>query len=768
MGALYDSLCYRYPVAKLTAGGSYGNPDCFARTDAQSGLDGLWLAATNEWLCGVVAPSWRTLAGRVAEGATLLPTETEFWPGHQATTFVGPGVTARLRVFVPYGAPPGQCAQVYFGVEVTAEAPVTVELAWDIRWPAFLSPIHSKQPERAQWQKRLQQWQEGPLACATTRPIRYARYDTTVGDPQEARVFGAALDPVARETSEPGRLRLTYHLAAAPGAPIRQGWLLAAGAGGFSAVRAAYAAAPAWADALAATQAALEAELGTAHLRVPNPVISRGLQWAKMNTLRVQHQYRYGVAFTNDPPQDIVVVRDCAWYGLGADWLSPGFVRAMFDLLLAHGREPGGGMTEYIHADSGAREDYALNVNDDTPLFVVAAQHHYAVTGDAAFLDQVYPAVRAACDWLLSQRRDGLVWCQGEGTDVWGNATWRNIIPGYRLAGAVTEINSLTVWALGCAAALAGSAGAPDDAARWREAEAALRAAIAGQLRNEPAHAYLLNRDEDGAHTDLTADLVFPVLAGVAEGAEAAALLDRLYSADFYTPFGIHTVGKAEAAYHPSYGYGLLGGLWPNLTAWVAFAGRHAYPARLAEMMDHLYALCEPADPRAGGRLVPSEFPEWFHGETYQSLGMAMSPWMPPTYLWLGIEGLAGVRPTPAGLEVAPNLPPEWTWMALRALPYRGGRVSFFAHAGRLYSTAPLISPWPVEVFATDASDEVTVEGPFTALALGGPGGGAVLVMASAAGQGAVRWGAARQAVALAAGEAVVLRFAPPESAPGA
>jgi hypothetical protein len=31
-----------------------------------------------------------------------------------------------------------------------------------------------------------------------------------------------------------------------------------------------------------------------------------------------------------------------------------------------------------------------------------------------------------------------------------------------------------------------------------------------------------------------------------------------------------------------------------------------------------------------------------------------------------------------------------------------------------------------------------------------------------------VRWGAARQAVALAAGEAVVLRFAPPESAPGA
>jgi hypothetical protein len=41
-------------------------------------------------------------------------------------------------------------------------------------------------------------------------------------------------------------------------------------------------------------------------------------------------------------------------------------------------------------------------------------------------------------------------------------------------------------------------------------------------------------------------------------------------------------------------------------------------------MMAHLYALCEVPEPRAGGHMAQGEFPEWFHGETYESLGMAM------------------------------------------------------------------------------------------------------------------------------------------------
>ena len=53
----------------------------------------------------------------------------------------------------------------------------------------------------------------------------------------------------------------------------------------------------------------------------PDPVVNRGMQWSKVTMERVRHRFRAGEAFTNDPPQDIVVMRDLAWYTLGMDSL---------------------------------------------------------------------------------------------------------------------------------------------------------------------------------------------------------------------------------------------------------------------------------------------------------------------------------------------------------------------------------------------------------------------------------------------------------------
>jgi glycogen debranching enzyme len=558
--------------------------------------------------------------------------------------------------------------------------------------------------------------------------------------------------------SEPARARLVYALHLTPGRAVTLPFTLVAGAGGEGALRAVLAALPDWATALAGTQAAYEAILTTALLHTPDARINRGLGWAKANTVRVQHQYRQGVGFTNDPPQDIVVVRDCAWYALGADWLTPDFVQAMNTLLLQYGIEDGGKLTEYLHADTGQREDYALNINDDTPLFVVAAAHHYAVSGAGAFLERVYPVVRAACAWILAQRQEGLVWCTVQGSDVWGNATWRNIIPGYTLVGAVTEINALCAWALREAAALALAAGQAADAATWRAAAVDLDAAINTRLGTSDG-LYLLNLHAGGANPTRTADLVFPVLGGVAEPERAERILDLLYGPSFYTPYGIHTVAADEAEYHPNFGHGLMGGLWPNLTAWVAFAGRARYPDRLAAMMSSLYALCEVADPAAEGHLVPGEFPEWFDGETLESRGMAMSPWMPPTYVWLGVEGLAGVTPRPDGLVINPNLPPDWGWLALRNLPYRGGRLSCFVHGGRLHTTLPVESALPQTVYAADVSDELAVTGGLLAVALAGDSGVTVLVGTTEATEGTVRYGRQSETVRLRAGESTLLQW---------
>ncbi len=62
------------------------------------------------------------------------------------------------------------------------------------------------------------------------------------------------------------------------------------------------------------------------------------------------------------------------------------------------------------------------------------------------------------------------------------------------------------------------------------------------------------------------------MLFGVAGPQERRAILSRLNEADFVTPVGLRTISTADAWYFPSYGFGLLGGVWPDLTLWFAVA----------------------------------------------------------------------------------------------------------------------------------------------------------------------------------------------------
>ena len=93
----YGNLSYSYPVAKLWSGASFGSRACFARTDRLTNLDGFWLAANNQWLCGKFDLRIE------ADGQPVAAASTSFYPGHQQTTFSAPGLSA--------GAPwRGRCA----------------------------------------------------------------------------------------------------------------------------------------------------------------------------------------------------------------------------------------------------------------------------------------------------------------------------------------------------------------------------------------------------------------------------------------------------------------------------------------------------------------------------------------------------------------------------------------------------------------------------------------------------------------------------------
>lgn len=424
----------------------------------------------------------------------------------------------------------------------------------------------------------------------------------------------------------------------------------------------------------------------------PDPVINQGVTWAKVNMLRVMADFPTGPAFTNDPSlSSAVVARDATWFAWGCDYLLPEFSRRLLDAF-ARRQRPSGLILEFYNAVTDHQEDDGLNINDDTPLFIMAARHHCLITGDDAYLRQLYPAVRRAAYHIMSQRdtyldeipperKYGLVTCTARGVEDHGIASWRNIIPNYTLNGAVTEINAECVAALRWAAELAEKVGTPEaqnDARQFQEAAAALAQAMNTHLFNPETHLYYLTIDLDGNRVpDVTADELFPVMFGVADKELSFRIISRLNSADFWTLAGLRTVSRLSPDYDPYRQWGLMGGVWPGVTWWYAYAAAQYHPEFMVRALRASFEYYA-RDPKKN-LTVPGQFSEWIDGESLVNRGMRLSPWEPPRFLLAAVGGVCGLRLSKDTLQFQPLLPATWKWVGLRRLPYRGREVAFFA-----------------------------------------------------------------------------------------
>ncbi len=247
----------------------------------------------------------------------------------------------------------------------------------DVHYPAFV------------WPGYLQ----GARSCPAqqTRPQsrgRWTDHHATVDRPSEVRVFGGDAEVVSTYVSDRGFSR-TYSVCVPAGEAARISFALAisererplrcALCGKLRDARV----------AIGETDDFYERCCALATCARPihsstEPSIGRRSAPCECSTV-----FRPDHGFTNDPSQDIVVVRDAAWYALGSDYVTPEFSRRLFELIARHGIEHGGKVTEYIMActDPPFKSDYDLNINDDTPLIVCAAYHYYSVTHDRAALE---------------------------------------------------------------------------------------------------------------------------------------------------------------------------------------------------------------------------------------------------------------------------------------------------------------------------------------------------------------------------------------------
>ncbi|BDE05380.1 hypothetical protein WPS_06560 [Vulcanimicrobium alpinum] len=705
-----------------------GNFKTFASSTPKGGIRGLWDADTDQIIFGA-----HQIAYRAGDDETLFPhqivREFTFLPYAQIAEFeIGRDLHVTEAFFVPHG--PKHDRVVSFVVDVTVHnASATAKTVRLFPWALLIGQRFYGEPEKevcatvrgrfirsfgeetgwVRWwggsrapdavavalreQTLLQGMMRGTLGTGE----HLGEITPHLAEFSSRRIFGAfeyrlEIPPGGRE---PLRLAVVFHKDGDERSKPVLEQLLADD------------------DALPATERYYAEKLGDARLLTPSPLINRGVVWAKCNMLRVIKEYPQGWGSTNSPPSDILVSRDTSWFVHGYDYLLPQFSRDAIELFNRF-IEPSGQVVEYVRGVNGFSTFYDLNVNDDTPLHIIAILHHYNATLDDAWLRGVYPLVTKIADYMLTQRdANGLLFCTAAGEDMFGITSWRNIIPLYKLDGAVTEINAEAYFALEATARLAAIV---DDRAAWEKysAEAsALRDAMLAKLFNADTSAFVLNYDTDGNYQDnFTADEVFPVLFEVAEPAVRRAILKRLMESDFTTPVGLRTISTADSWYFPSHGFGLLGGVWPDLTLWFAVAlARNGAHHEAAHWLERVYETMEGG---ASRNTVPGQFGEWFDGGSLTNRGMYLSPWTGAKYLWAVAEtvcGLDGYR-TSGRPHIAPLLPADWTWTAAVRVHWGGRRHSYVIDAERKIVVgdmdfASADDPYQVYYAGRDVSDEV-------------------------------------------------------------
>ncbi|MEO6834419.1 MAG: amylo-alpha-1,6-glucosidase [Candidatus Tumulicola sp.] len=560
--------------------------------------------------------------------------------------------------------------------------------------------------------------------------------------------FGRIYDPsnvraLSNTIAGPGDVigQLQHDVSLDPGERCAIGFIACVCADGETAALERYAAAPGFSTALAQTIAHLEDVIGCSEVLTPERPINQGALWSKVNMRRVMAAYPQGAAFSNDPGNYAnVVVRDSAWFVYGNDHFLPDFSRKLLENIGSR-QYDNGKMPEYYDAVAGDIYDDGLNVNDDTPLYILAVNHHFRSTGDLEWLRHAYPRVAAAATYLISQTdARGLVFCSARDPrgNVWASASWRNIIERYSINGAVTEINAECVAALRAAAHLADNLGSSNgDKERFAEASGRIKSAMNEHLINSENGLYLLNIDVDGnAHTDVTGDEIFPVMFRACDEDTGFRIISRLNAPDFWTSAGLRTVSRDDPLYDPSHYSGLMGGIWPGLTWWYAFAAARYHPdfmvRALRSSFEH-YSLAPKKN-----NTVPGQFSEWFDGESLTNKGMRLSPWEPPRFLWAAIEGVCGLMVTTGAPRINPIVPAHWTWVGIRRLPYHDAELSYFAvrqSDGRLniYATAEVDSDFDVVVFERDVTDDVAVFSDRAAIVALAKGDGFVLLAGNTA-----------------------------------
>jgi glycogen debranching enzyme len=279
--------------------------------------------------------------------------------------------------------------------------------------------------------------------------------------------------------------------------------------------------------------------------------------------------------------------RDAVVTALQVLWINPALARGVLAFLSAlqaaessafHDAEPGKIMHETRKGEMAALREVPFGRYyggaDTTPLFVLLAGAYLKRTNDVDFCRKVWPAVRAALEWIDGfgdADRDGLIEYSRGAAGGLQNQGWKDSDNSVfhsdgRLAQgpiALVEVQAYVVAAKRAAAGIANAVGETEFAGQLATEADRLQAEIDARFWSDALGTYAIALDGDKAPCAIrTSNAGHVLYCGAAEPGRARRVGRDLMTQDLFSGWGVRTVASDASLYNPmSYHNGTV---WPH------------------------------------------------------------------------------------------------------------------------------------------------------------------------------------------------------------
>ena len=342
-----------------------------------------------------------------------------------------------------------------------------------------------------------------------------------------------------------------------------------------------------------------ETELKTVTRNMPQVASSnsRFNDWVRRSSADVQ-MMTIGNPETNYPYAGVpwfstVFGRDGIITAMEMLWVQPQLAKGVLEYLAStqaieidpkNEAEPGKILHELRHGEMANLHEIPFakyyGTVDATPLFVMLAGSYYERTGDRGLIQQIWPNIRAALDWIDNygdMDGDGFVEYAAHGNKGLVQQGWKDSNDSVFHADgtiaeppiALCEVQGYVYAAKLAAARLSTMLGDAQNAALLEKQAADFRDKFEDAFWCKELNVYALALDGKKRACKVRASNAGHCLfSGIARNERGKALAQTLFAEDFYSGWGIRTLAAGEARYNPlSYHNGSV---WPHDNAMIA------------------------------------------------------------------------------------------------------------------------------------------------------------------------------------------------------